>query len=55
MNNPASNVLWSMNEPLLRPVRRFVPSISGLDLSPLIVILVLQVLGRLIPLPGVFR
>jgi len=55
VNNPASNVLWSMNEPLLRPVRRFVPSVSGLDLSPLIVILVLQVLGRLVPLPGVFR
>lgn len=55
VNNPASNVLWSMNEPLLRPVRRFIPSISGLDLSPLLVLLVLQVINRLIPLPGAFR
>lgn len=54
VNNPASNVLWSMNEPLLRPVRRVIPTISGLDLSPLVMILVLQVLGRLIPLPSVF-
>ncbi len=44
-----------MNEPLLRPVRRFIPSISGLDLSPLVVMLALQVLNRLIPLPLILR
>ncbi len=55
VNNPASNILWSMNEPLLRPVRRIVPPLSGLDLSPLIAILLLQVLNRLLPLPGAFR
>jgi YggT family protein len=55
VNNPASNILWSLNEPLLRPVRRVIPPLAGLDLSPLIVILALQVLNRLLPLPGVFR
>lgn len=55
VNNPASNILWSLNEPLLRPVRRIIPPLSGLDLSPLFVILVLQVLNRLLPLPGAFR
>ena len=55
VNNPASNVMWSLNEPLLRPVRRLIPPLSGLDLSPLLMMLVLQVLSRLIPLPGVFR
>ena len=55
VNNPAANVLWSLNEPLLRPVRRFIPSISGLDLSPLAVMLALQVLNRLIPLPFILR
>ncbi|WP_020650497.1 YggT family protein [Solimonas variicoloris] len=55
VNNPASNILWSLNEPLLRPVRRFLPPMSGLDLSPLVVILLLQVLNRLLPLPGAFR
>jgi YggT family protein len=44
-----------MNEPLLRPVRRVVPPISGLDLAPLIVILLLQVFNRLVPLPAIFR
>lgn len=55
VNNPASNILWSLNEPLLRPVRRVIPPLSGLDLSPLVVILLLQVANRLLPLPGVFR
>ncbi|MGH8461706.1 MAG: YggT family protein [Stenotrophobium sp.] len=55
VNNSASNVLWSLNEPLLRPVRRFIPPMAGLDLSPLAVMLALQVVSRLIPLPGVFR
>lgn len=55
VNNPASNVLWSLNEPLLRPVRRIIPPVSGLDLAPLVLMLLLQVLARLIPLPGLFR
>jgi YggT family protein len=55
VNNPASNVLYSLNEPLLRPVRRFIPPLAGLDLSPLAVMLALQVLARLIPLPPIFH
>lgn len=55
VSNPAGSVLWSINEPLLRPVRRLLPPLSGLDLSPLVVILILQVLNRLVPLPGIFR
>jgi len=41
VNNPNANVLFSLNEPLLRPVRRILPPFSGLDLSPVPVILVL--------------
>ncbi|ORE87438.1 hypothetical protein ATO7_10362 [Oceanococcus atlanticus] len=55
MHSPASSLLFSVNEPMLRPVRRVLPPIGGLDLSPLVVILVLQVLIRLIPLPYIFR
>ncbi len=43
VSNPAANVLWSLNEPLLRPVRRVLPPISGLDLSPIPVILIAAV------------
>ncbi len=55
VNNPASNILWSLNEPLLRPARRLLPTMGGLDLSPLVVMLLLQVINRLLPLPGAFR
>ncbi|MDO9451519.1 MAG: YggT family protein [Stagnimonas sp.] len=53
--NPTAEILWSLNEPLLAPVRRFIPPIGGFDLSPLAVMLALQVLIRLVPLPVLFR
>ena len=55
VSNPAGSILWSINEPLLRPVRRVIPPMSGLDLSPLVVILLLQFVNLLVPLPGIFR
>ena len=36
--------LDSLTEPVFRPVRRIIPPISGLDLSPLLVLLVIGVL-----------
>ena len=54
-NNPAASILWSLNEPLLKPIRRFIPSVAGMDFSPLVVMLALQVLSRLVPLPLLFR
>jgi YggT family protein len=55
---PAGRLLGDLVEPLLRPFRRLVPPLGGLDLSPLAVILLLSVLrmvlnGRLAPLLGV--
>jgi YggT family protein len=56
VSNPTANVLWSLNEPLLRPVRRVLPPVSGLDLSPLPVMLILQTLDHWItPLLGPFH
>lgn len=46
--NPAVSLLYSLTDPVLRPVRRVVPPISGLDLSPLVAILGLEVLRRLV-------
>jgi YggT family protein len=40
--NPIQTWLGQIAEPLLKPVRRAIPPISGLDLSPLIVLLLLQ-------------
>ncbi len=40
------DVLMRITEPVLGPVRRVLPSFGGLDLSPIVVILVLNVLVR---------
>ncbi len=45
----------SSSAPLLRPARRLLPPIGGLDLSPLIVILLLQAVMIALPLPSVLR
>jgi YggT family protein len=49
---PVGALLWSINEPLLRPVRNVLPPISGIDLSPLVLIIALQMLLRLLPGAG---
>lgn len=49
--SPASAILWTLNEPLLKPVRKYIPSIGGLDLSPLVILIALQVVSLLIQLP----
>ncbi len=36
--------LYRITEPALRPVRRFLPDLGGIDISPVIVILLLQAL-----------
>lgn len=53
--NPVALALFSVNEPLLRPFRRILPPIGGLDLSPLFALILLQFLTYLIPLPPGLR
>jgi YggT family protein len=49
--NPVSRFAWRVTEPILAPIRRLLPPMSGLDLSPLIVwlvaIVLIQFLGSL--------
>jgi YggT family protein len=42
--NPATALLVSLTEPLLRPARRLLPPMQGLDLSPLLVMAALSLL-----------
>ena len=34
--------LWRITEPALRPIRRFLPNLGGIDVSPVILILILM-------------
>ena len=41
---PAAGVFHALAAPFLRPFRRFVPLVANVDLSPLVLLLVLQIL-----------
>ena len=40
--------LYRITEPLLAPIRRFIPSLGGLDISPIILILIIMFIQRVI-------
>ena len=43
-----STVLYRLTEPALRPIRRFMPDLGGVDISPIILILIIFFLQRLL-------
>lgn len=40
--------LYRITEPALRPIRRIIPNLGGIDISPIILILILQFANMLI-------
>lgn len=46
--NPLVSMLDGLTEPLLGPIRRMLPPMGGLDLSPMVLLLALQVLKGLL-------
>ena len=42
------NGLNALTEPLLRPIRRWLPAMGGLDISPIVLLLAIYFLQRLI-------
>jgi YggT family protein len=38
-----------VTEPLLRPIRKILPDLGGIDLSPMVLILVIIMIQRLLP------
>ncbi|HEX5766452.1 MAG TPA: YggT family protein [Woeseiaceae bacterium] len=40
--NPITALLTTLSEPVLRPFRRIIPSVGGIDISPIFAILLLQ-------------
>jgi len=43
----AEDFLWRITEPALRPIRRFLPNLGGIDISPFILILLLHFVRNL--------
>ena len=46
--HPLRRALDSFVDPMLAPIRRVVPPVGGLDFSPAILLIVLQILGRVL-------
>ena len=42
------NFLWRVTEPALRPIRKIMPNLGGIDLSPIILILALFFIRQLL-------
>jgi YggT family protein len=47
-SNPATAIITTLTEPLLRPVRRIIPALGGFDISPIFVIIALGALTRVL-------
>ena len=48
---PIAPVLEALSRPILKPIRQFIPSPNGLDLSPLVAIIAAQLLEMLVFAP----
>ena len=41
-------MLYQLTEPALRPIRRYVPAFGGLDITPIILLLIIFLIQRII-------
>lgn len=46
--SPVNSLLYSLTNPILKPIQRIIPPLSGIDLSPLFAMIGLQVIRMLI-------
>ena len=52
--NMVGTLLYQLTEPVLRPIRRVLPPMSGLDLSPIVLILIIYFIQAVV-LPNIAR
>lgn len=45
---PLAPFVGALNDPLLRPLRRIIPPLGGVDLSPLVLLILLQIAVRVV-------
>jgi YggT family protein len=45
-DNPLVKIVQKLVEPVLQPIRRVIPSIGGLDISPMVLLLALHLVKR---------
>ena len=53
--DPLSAVLYQITEPILKPVRQIMPSTGMIDLSPLVALILMNVIAYFLVLPALGR
>ena len=46
--NQVGTALWRLSEPVLGPIRRLLPSLGGIDISPILALVALEFLRRFV-------
>ncbi len=46
--SPLARTIFNLTEPVLQPIRNMLPQSPGLDFSPMIAIILLQILGQIL-------
>lgn len=46
--NMLGRAFYQMTEPVLRPIRRFMPDLGGVDISPIVLILIIYLIQQII-------
>lgn len=46
--SPLARTIFQLTEPVLQPIRNLLPPASGLDFSPIIAIILLQIVGQIL-------
>lgn len=47
-HNPVSSILYSLTTPVLRPVRKMLPDMGGIDISPIFALIALMFIKRVV-------
>ncbi|HMJ53243.1 MAG TPA: YggT family protein [Polyangiaceae bacterium] len=48
-DNPLVRIVRALTEPVLAPIRRILPTMGGIDFSPMVLLVVISLLRRFLP------
>jgi YggT family protein len=48
-NNPLVRLLYKVTDPVMGPLERIIPPLGGLDITPIIAVVLIQLVQRLLP------
>ena len=47
--NMLTNMIYQVTEPILSPLRRVIPKVGALDFTPVVAVILLQVIASILP------